>query len=288
MNLRSAVLSAILLFTLGGCVPAGTSTLPQATVPATQPDSSDDLGAPALSPNDSEDQIRLDPDALLSYLAKTEVRIDILSPEEKLLAWTIVDMRADRDAPSQPVSVSVQDLTESAEGVRTEIVLAEDAVFLRGPQDDSWLKFSRSDSTMILPRMLGPVELAEQVGESLPLGTRIAPDEEISGVHTVHYQYTGERLAEIAQGSFAPGGHLISGQLDLWVAPAGYIKQAIQELVVEDEFGVQTRHMLTMVVLEDNLPQTIAVPGPDSVQPVELPAVPTSEPVDSVPTPGSR
>ncbi len=39
----------------------------------------------------------LSPDSLRSYLSQTEVRIDTLTPEEVLQAWTVVEARTDND-----------------------------------------------------------------------------------------------------------------------------------------------------------------------------------------------
>jgi hypothetical protein len=229
----------------------------------------------------------LNPDSLRSYLSKTEIRIDALTPEERLLAWTTVEARTDKDAPSPVTGMKIVDRSLSEEGASSEVILAADDVFLRTPTDQKWLRFSRSGSATILPNMLTPDEIAASSADLLGQATVLATDEDLSGIATTHYQLTGDALATIAEQSLPRGSHLISGQMDFWVAPAGYIKQVIQEFIAEDAAGAQTRHSLTMLVLEENLPQDLSLPAASDVTELDLPEPPTQEPINTEATPAS-
>jgi hypothetical protein len=202
-------------------------------------------------------------------------------------AWTIIEMRVDKDSPTPLTEISVLDMTLSEDGEETRAIMAGDEVFIRAPQDGKWLRFANSHSTMILPGIIGPEELAARVADSLASAAVVASDEEISGIPTTHYQLRGDGLAAVATRALPGSSRLVSGQLDLWVAREGYVKQVIQELVLEDAASVQTRHMMTLSVLEDNLPQDIAIPAASDVVEMALPESPTPEPRQDELTPTS-
>jgi hypothetical protein len=296
MNVRLTVnllACAIVITCAAACMPAATvgvsprptvqappGELSQPTAEPPEPDPGapqDGLPAPAGASESVAELPVLNPDALRSYLAKTEVRIDTLIPDEAMQAWTIMEMRADKDSPTPLTEIAVLDKTLSEDGERTRAILAGDEVFIWAPQDGKWLRFSGSDSTMILPGMIGPEELAAVVAESLASAAVVASDEEIAGIPTTHYQLSDDGLAAIAARALPGSGRLVSGRLDLWVAREGYVKQAIQELVLEDAASVQTRHLLTLSVLEDNLPQEITIPAASEVVEIALPESPTPE-----------
>ncbi len=184
-------------------------------------------------------------------------------------------------------SIKITDKSRSEEGEQSEVILTENDVFMRAPSDEKWLRFSRSASAMILPGVLTPEEIAASSMELLGQAAVIAADEEVSGVLTTHYQLTGDAFATIAERSLPRDSRLVSGQMDLWVAPGGYVKQVIQEFVAEDTAGGQTRHSLTMLVLEENLPQNLSLPAANEVMELELPEPPTPEPINTEATPAS-
>jgi hypothetical protein len=306
MNVRLTVnllACAIVITCAAACMPAATvGVSPRPTVQAppdelSQPTAEPpepDPGAPQdgpPAPSGASESVAelpvLNPDALRSYLAKTEVRIDALIPEEAMQAWTIMEMRADKDATTPITEITVFDKTLSEDGEETRAILAGDEVFIRAPADEKWLRLAHSDSTMILPGMIGPDDLAALVADSLASAAVVAPDEEISGIPTTHYQLSGDGLAAVAARALPGSGRLVSGQLDLWVAREGYVKQVIQELVIEDAASAQTRHLLTLSVLEDNQPQGIAIPAASEVVEITLPESPTLEPTQDGLTPTS-
>ena len=167
---------------------------------------------------DPQEPAALNPDSLRSYLTETEVRIDALAPEEALLAWTVIESRTDGDAAAPIASMKITDKSLGEENRQSEVILSENDVYLRTPPDDKWLRFSRSESTVILPTMLTPQEIAAASAASLASATIVTTGEEISGVETTHYQLTGDALSAIVARTLPQNGRVISGQMDLWVA----------------------------------------------------------------------
>ncbi len=300
MTLRATLVLTLVVVFIASCVSTpSNAALPQAaplatqagagTSQATTTTSAQEMegSADAVKPESARTPAALNLDSLRSYLAKTEVRIDTLTPEEALQAWTVVETWTDQASPMKISHIQIVDKTQSEAGERSEVILTENDVFMRTPTDEKWLKFSRSASAMILPGVLTPEEIAASSIDLLGEAAVIATDDDVSGVLTTHYQFTGDALAVIAEQSLPQGSRLVSGQMDLWVAPTGYVKQVIQEFIAEDATGAQTRHSLTMLVLEENLPQGLVLPDVNDVMALDLPEPPTPEPINTETTPES-
>jgi hypothetical protein len=179
------------------------------------------------------------------------------------------------------------DRTLSEAGEQSDIVMTDSVVYFRQAGAPRWTRMAASPDALVLPGLLDPEQLAEDSAPALS-SAAVVGIEEIEGVQTTHYQIIGQALVPVLADALPPGGKLIEGQMDIWVSTAGTLKQALQEYSLEDAGGTQTRHSLTMLILEENLPHDLALPADEEVDELLVPEPPTPEAAGATPTATSQ
>jgi len=223
---------------------------------------------------------------LQSFLAKTEVRVETLAPEVQLETWTQTETRRSGTAGTADLltAIRVTDLSSSEVGETSDMILATDVVYLKGSGDSKWMRVNRDSGVVFAQDLLTPDEIAQIIDPVLAEATIVGIDESVDDIGTTHIQLVGPPLARVVATMMPEAGELTSGQMDVWIAPQGYVKQLVQDYVVKDATGRQARHTLTMLVLSENAPQDITLPAEGEYQDIVIPGPPTQEPADAVPT----
>lgn len=208
--------------------------------------------------------------ALKSYVAKLELKSEVVKPEAALEAWSEMEMTYRLDPAPVAYAMVLKDKTGQNQPDMQIIVIGE-ATYFNDPDSGTWTKLPTSGGFVsTMQTLLDPEELTKDAPVDIFTAANVVNrNETVDGIATTHYRATEAQLrALMAQNEAITQQKqtLLSGTADFWVAKKGnYLKQYRTETLQEDEAGRQVKSTMSLLVTQENRPVTIEPPPADQV-----------------------
>lgn len=226
---------------------------------------------PTAAPATAEDALPvLKKGALKSYVARIEMKTEVVQPEPALETWSEVEMTYRLDPAPIAYALVIKDKTGQGQPDTQMIVIGSDT-YLQDPDSGAWMKLpTGGDMGGMMQSMLDPEEVSKDAPvDVFTAANVVSRNEMVDGVATTHYRTTEAQLRALMAQTEAETGQkltLLSGTADFWVANKGnYLKQYRLNTLQEDEAGRQQKTALQMLVTNENKPVTIQPPPADQV-----------------------
>ena len=217
----------------------------------------------------------LKPGALKSYVARMELKSEVVRPEAAIENWSEMKMTYRLDPAPVAYAMVIEDKSEEGRPDMQMIVIGE-ATYFKPPDEEQWTKLpTGAGLSSMMQTLLDPEELTKEAPVDIFTAANVVKrNETVDGVATTHYRATEAQLRALMKQNEAITQQkqtLLSGTADFWVAKQGnYLKQYRVETLQEDETGRQVKNVMQLQVTQENQPVTIEPPPADQV--TEMPA----------------
>lgn len=290
----------ILLVTLAACGGGAKSEPTAAPAAATQPPAQAEAKPtvaatqapqPTAAPAATEEVLPpLKAGALKSYVAKIELKSEVVKPEPAIESWSEVETTYRQEPAPVAYAMIVKDKTDQGQPDTQMIIIGEEMYF-KDPDGDTWTKLaSGGEMGGLLQAMIDPEELSQDAPVDIFTPANVVDrNETVDGVATTHYRATEAQLRAMLKETEVITEQprtLLSGTADFWIARKGnYLKQYRTEMVQEDEAGRQIKSTMQLLVTRENEAVTIEPPPADQVTDLGSMADDTPEPAPTAEAP---
>lgn len=199
MALTAVLLSVVLaLVACGGGAKPEPTAVPAAAQPAAATAAPSQAGskptaAPTAAPAAAEEALPvLKPGALKSYVAKVEVKSEVVVPEPGVEAWSETEMTYRLDPAPVAFAMVIKDKTQQGRPDMQTIGIGE-AFYYKNPEEETWMKLPSNAGGLgaIMQTLINPEELTKDAPVDVFTASNVVNrNETVDGVATTHYRAT--------------------------------------------------------------------------------------------------